>query len=831
MFSKKEVLSACLKYFLGDTLAVDVWMDKYAIKDREGNFLEQDPSDMHMRLSREFARIERNYVVDPKNRSKLSEYGQQRKELDEEKIFEYFDHFTHIIPQGSIMANLGNPLIVGSLSNCVVLPELHDSYGGIMFADQQLVQLMKRRCGVGLDISSLRPANSSVSNAALTSTGAVSFMGRFSNSTREVAQSGRRGALMITMDIRHPDAKQFALAKQDIKKITGANISLKITDNFMTSVINNGEFIQQWPVESDSPVFQQTIKARELWNVIVKCAYATAEPGLIFWDRQHKYSTSSVYPQYKNISVNPCAEISTGPGDSCRLIAINLFGSVRNPFSKEAFFDYKKFYGVVYEAQRLSDDLVDLELEAIKKIFTTIENDPEPDYIKNTEKRTWAVLYESGKKGRRTGLGFTALADTLAALDLKFDSDKSLLQLDEIMRVKCQAEFDSSIDMAIERGRFNGFDPEIEKTSEFVQMLQKEFPKLVDRMIKYGRRNVSLSTVSPTGSVSIMSQTSSGIEPVYTLSYKRRRKVVPGTENLRVDFIDESGDSWQEYEVVHPKLAIWKTVTGKIDIKDSPYFKSTAEDVDWTKRLEIQAIAQKYTTHSISSTLNLPMNTSIEKVQDIYMVAWKMGLKGITIYRAGSRSGVLVSNLKENVFKENHAQKRPKYMSADVARFVNGKEKWIAFIGILNDRPYEIFTGLQEQFVIPLYVEKGKIRRIKKNNSGKYDFLYFDKEGKEQVVENLHGAFNPEFWNYSKLVSMILRHNVPVSYVVKIIDNLSFPEVLTTWRSGVSRSLKKYMVDGTLVKGSVCTICGNTGNMIFEGGCLVCRECGWSKCD
>lgn len=833
MYSYNEVLESTLIYFGGDLLASEVFINKYCMKDKEGNYLEKTPADMHHRLAKEFFRIEDNYN-DLSGEKGLSSYGVAREALTEERIFELFDKFHFVVPQGSVMAVLGNPYIFGSLSNCVVLPELFDSYGGIMFADQQLVQLMKRRCGVGLDISPLRPENTAVSNAAGASSGAVYFAERFSNTTREVAQDGRRGALMITMDIKHPDAEKFALIKQDLKKVTGANISLRLSDEFMSAVEKDLDYAQQWPVDSTAPSIKKIIKARDLWNTIAKCAHNAAEPGLLFWDRHHWYSTSSLYPQYKNISSNPCGEICMS-ADSCRLIALDLFGFVDSPFAPETVFNFKKFYAITYEAQRMMDDLVDLELESITRMLKKIQEDPEPEHIKRIEKLTWEILYMSSEMGRRTGLGFTALADTLVALNLKFDSDEALKVVEQIMRTKCQAEFDSSIDMAIQRGTFSGFDPKIEEQSLFVQMLKKEFPGIYSRMMQYGRRNVSISTVSPTGSLSLLTQSSSGLEPVFTLSYKRRVKVNPSDKNAKVDFVDGLGDKWQEFEVFHSKFQEWMKVTGKIDKKDSPYFGATANEIDWMRRIEMQGIIQKYTTHSLSSTINLPADVSVEKVKEIYMAAWKMGLKGITVYRDTSRSGVLISQTDEKqlMINEHDAPKRPKVLDAEIVRFINDKEKWIAFVGLLNGKPYELFTGLQEQFVIPNYVDVGKIRRTKsQGNGGKYDFVYLDKSNVEQVVENLQVAFDKEHWNYAKLMSGILRHGMPTKYVVELVNGLNLKDdSLNTWKAGVVRALKKYIPNNTINNKVTCEQCESTEGMVWESGCVICKTCGWSKCN
>ncbi len=642
-YSYDEVLEHCMHYFAGDELAATTWMNKYAMKDENGYFFERSPDEMHERMAGEFARAEFKYANRQRAKGKyLSEYGKKRKPLTEKNILNYFKGFQYLVPQGSVMSALGNPRVVSSLSNCTVLPEVHDSYGGIFFTDQQMAQLFKRRCGVGVDVSSLRPAKMPVSNAAVTTVGTVAFMERFSNTTREVSQDGRRGALMITMDIAHPDVETFITAKQDLKKVTGANISLRISNEFMAAVEADADFTLRFPVDGADPLCTRKVRAKHLWNLIVNCAHRTAEPGMIFWDRQHRYSTSSVYPQYRNISTNPCSEIAMQGGDSCRLMAINLFSLVQYPFTEKAKFNYNKLKEIAYEGMRLMDDLVDLELEAIQRIIKKIKQDPEPAHIKDVELRTWKLLYESGKKGRRTGLGFTALADTIAAMGLAFDSEEALTLVEKIMQAKCAAEFDSSIDMAIERGKFTGFNAKTENTSEFVQMMMKEFPQQYARMMKHGRRNISLSTVAPTGTLSILTRSSSGIEPVFMLSYKRRRRVDPRDKNAKVDFTDALGDRWQEFTVYHPKLSLWMDISGRKDPDKSPYHNSTAPEIQWKKRVQMQAVVQRYTTHSISSTVNLPENTEPAKISDIFIQAWKKGLKGITIYREGSRSGVLL---------------------------------------------------------------------------------------------------------------------------------------------------------------------------------------------
>ncbi len=838
-FSFKEVFEATLAYFNNDELATNTWISKYCLKDSFGNYYEQTPDDMHRRMAKEFARIEKKYKENYTNRLKkltfneMSErYREIMKDEDEEKtIYEYFKNFKYIVPQGSVMSALGNPFMIASLSNCVVLPEIYDSYGGIFYTDQQLAQLFKRRCGVGIDISTLRPAHSPVSNAAGTTSGAVSFMERFSYTTREVAQNGRRGALMITMDVAHPDIFEFVTIKQDLKKVTGANISVRLSDEFMNAVQEDKEFALRWPIDSKNPKVKRTVKARELWNTIIRCAHNTAEPGLIFWSRQHSYSTSSVYPGFKNVSTNPCSEIAMQGGDSCRLIALNLFSFVENPFTKTARFNYEKFEKTVYYAQRLMDDLVDLELEAIEKILNKVKSDPEPDYIKDTEIRTWKLLYETGKKGRRTGLGFTALADCLAALNIKFDGDKALETVEKIMRSKLRSEFESSIDMGIERGHFESFDPKYENDSEFIQMMKREFPDITERMMKHGRRNISISTVAPTGTLSILTQTSSGIEPVFLLHYKRRKKVNPSDKNARIDFVDQMGDAWQEFDVYHSKLQEWMRVTGEKDITKSPYHGATAPEIDWIKRVKLQAIVQKYTTHSISSTINLPSDVSVEKVGEIYLKSWELGLKGITVYRDGSRTGVLVSsgnNKKESAV----TAKRPKSLEAEVVRFQNQNEKWIAVVGILDHRPYEIFTGRAEDaFSLPSYVNKGwVIKIINEDGSKRYDFRYMDKDGYKVTIEGLSRSFDKEYWNYAKLISGVLRQGMSLPKVVELIESLNFyDDNINSWKYGVARALKKFIPDGTKAD-KTCAACGDPEGVVYEEGCLKCKSCGNTKC-
>ncbi len=836
-YSFEEVLENSVTYFKGDELAATTWMNKYAMKNKAGEFMESSPDEMHERMATEFGRIEKKYRI-PKERIKdLSAYGKIRKALTKKKIYNYFKDFKYVIPQGSVMAGLGNHQMLASLSNCVVMPEIYDSYGGIFKTDQQLAQLFKRRCGVGVDLSELRPANSVVSNAAGTTSGAVSFMERFSNTTREVAQNGRRGALMLTMDIAHPDVESFITSKQDLTKVTGANISIRLSDEFMNAVANDLDYTHRWPINSDEPKFTKTIKAKTLWNTIIKCAHTTAEPGLIFWDRQHKYSTSSVYPGFKNVSTNPCSEIAMQGGDSCRLIALNLYNFVEHPFTKKATFNFDKFYKATYESQRLMDDLVDLELESIERILDKVKNDPEPINIKQTEIDTWNLLYETGKKGRRTGLGFTALGDTVAALGFAFDSDKAVEKIEAIMKEKCRAEFDSSIDLSIERGSFDNFDPVIERTSEFVQMMEIELPQVYKRMMKYGRRNISISTVAPTGTLSMLAQTSSGIEPVFLLSYKRRRKINAHDKKAKVDFIDDMGDKWEEFDVYHGKLKEWMRITKSKTLKNNPYQGSTASEIDWEKRILIQAVVQKYVTHSISSTINLANDVSVDRVDEIYMESWKKGLKGITVYRDGSRTGVLVSKDEKKketkLFRETVPPKRPKKIKADIIRFQNNSEKWLAVIGLIDGVPYEVFTGRAEDaFYLPNWVESGFVIKNKTSEGkSRYDFQYCDKEQFKVTIEGLSRSFDKECWNYAKLISGVLRHGMPLPYVVDLVTNLDLHhDNINTWKAGVVRALKRYIKDGTKAADHYCSECQDPDGLIYEEGCLKCKSCGHSKC-
>ena len=838
-FSYPEVLQTSLDFFDGDELAATTWINKYCLKDKLGNYLEKSPDDMHIRMAKEFGRIESNYLQKEGVSENLSAYGKNREPLTTNKIYNLFKDFKYVIPQGSVMFGLGNDQVIASLSNCIVVPPVLDSYGGVCHSDQQLAQLFKRRCGVGVDLSELRPKDASVSNAAGTTTGAVSFMNRFSNTTREVAQNGRRGALMLTMDIAHPDIEDFITIKQDLTKVTGANISIRLSDEFMNAVVSNKSFTLHWPIGSPEPKYTKEIDAAELWEKITTCAHNTAEPGLIFWDRQHNYSTSSVYPEFKNSSTNPCSEIAMQGGDSCRLIAINLYSFVEEPFTKKAAFNFKKFYEVVYESQRLMDDLVDLELEAANRILAKIEADPEPDYVKRTEKEIWELLQETGKKGRRTGLGFTALADAVAALGIKFDTDKALNVVDEIMRAKLKAEFDCSIDMSITRGQFEVFNRNIEDTSEFVQMMAKEFPDIYSRMMEFGRRNISISTVAPTGSLSMLAQVSSGIEPVFLLSYMRRRKVNTSDENAKVDFVDDLGDAFQEFIVYHKKFETWMNSTGQTDMNKSPYVGATASEIDWKKRVEMQSLVQKYTTHSISSTINLAADVPIDLVGDIYIESWKKGLKGITVYRDGSRSGILVDAEKKKeeeekkYLTETFVAKRPTKVEAEIIRFHNESEKWLAVIGLINGRPYEIFTGkMKDAFNLPQWVQKGWVLKTRNEDGvSRYDFQYIDSDGYKTTIEGLSRSFDKEFWNYAKLISGVLRHGMPMPYVVDLIQNLNlYDEHINTWKNGVARALKRFVQEGAVAADKKCPECKDPEGLIYKEGCLICKSCGHSKC-
>lgn len=816
-----------LNYFNNDELAAKVWVEKYALRSSKGDLLENLPEEMHHRMAKEFYRIEEHYNSSSCESEKLSDYGQTRLALTYDSIFEYFKDFKYLVPQGSVMSNLGDSSKFTSLSNCVVVPEIFDSYGGIFFSDQQLAQLYKRRCGVGIDISNLRPIYNKVQNSARTTSGAVSFMDRFSNTTREVAQHGRRGALMITIDVRHPEIIQFVNAKNDLTKVTGANISVRLTNDFMRAVREDKAFELKWPVESSNPSIIKEVRARDIWIEIINSAHANAEPGVLFWDQQHFYSTSSIYPQFRNTSTNPCSEIAMQGGDSCRLMAINLFSFVENPFSENSVFNFKKLYEVAYEGMRLMDDLVDLELEHIERIINKIKLDKEPQYIKDVELKTWELLKNNGKEGRRTGLGFTGLADSLAAIGLKYDSQQALLQIDSIMRTKFQGEIDSTIDLSIQRGSFKGFSSDIEKLSDFVsKMMYLEFPEAWERMQEYGRRNVSFSTVAPTGTLSLLTQTSSGIEPVYMLSYKRRKKVNSPTKK---SVTDNLGDHWEEYQVYHPKLDLWSKVTGNKDFEKSPYWGSEAKEINWEKRIAIQKVIQKYTTHSISSTVNLPSNVSKSQVSNIYIRAWEEGLKGITVYRDGSRDGVLLSN---DIHQSERLKVRPDVIESEVVRFKNENEEWIAVVGLIHEKPFEIFTGkIDKDFLVPDGVKRGVTIKVKGKDGNRYDFQFSDKSGKTRTLKGLSRAFNIEYWNYAKLISGMLRIQMPIDQIVKLVEGLNlYEDSINTWKNGVSRALRSYINPGFVKKGSFCPSCYKKDSLEYQEGCLKCNNCGFTEC-
>jgi len=837
-YSEQEVRSACLDYF-GDIFSSDVWMNKYALRNPNGQFIEKTPDDTHRRLAKEFARIERKYddQIDKLDPSQLSEYGQTRKNLTEDDIFNLFKNFDYIMPAGSVMAILGNPNVFASLSNCVVLPKIFDSYGGICYTDQQLAQLYKRRCGCGIDISTLRPKDLKVTNAAGTTTGAVSFMPRFSNTTEEVGQNGRRGALMISIHIKHPDIMDFIKIKGNLEKVTRANISIRITDEFMQAVKDGTKFTHQWPVDSDNPEIVTESDAREVWNEICEHAWEWAEPGIMFWDRHHYYSPSSIYPQYKNVTSNPCSEITMQGGDSCRLVCVNFFSFVDNPFTDNAKIDEDKLYEICYLAQRIGDDLVDLEIEHIDRIIEKVKNDDEPDFIKQVELQTWELLRENGLKGRRTGVGLTGIADMIAALDMRYGSEESLEIVERIMRIKCKAEFDSSIDMSIERGTFDGFDPQVERESDFIKMMAEEIPDTYIRMHLNGRRNVSLSTVAPVGSGSYMTQTSSGCEPVFSLEYTRRRRV--NDEDIISDdavIHEDSDGKWQIYDVIHYKYNLWKEITGCDDESQSPYFGAVANDIDYDSRIKLQSILQKYTTHSISSTINLPKDVPVEQVKDLYMKAWEQGLKGLTVYRDGSRTGILAAKTNkadtdDDIIVETHAPKRPKVLSCDIHYSTIGGEQWIFLVGIYNGRPYEIFGGERSKLTIPMKFKGGWISKDGTDDKGRriYDLILgnINDPDDQFVYKNIQEHFSSIKGSYTRIVSMILRHGIPMNIVhdqlLKTNDSDMF-----CFERGISRVLKKYVRDGD-TSTTCCPQC-NTKSLIYQEGCVVCRSCGFSGC-
>jgi ribonucleoside-diphosphate reductase alpha chain len=835
-YAPEDIMKSSIEYFGGDELAANVWMNKYALRD-EDKIYELNPDMMHHRLASEFSRIEQNYP----------------NPMSEETIYGLLKDFKYVIPQGSPMSGIGNNFQVVSLSNCFVIGNSgsSDSYGGIMKIDQEQVQLMKRRGGVGHDLTHIRPSGSPVKNSALTSTGIVPFMERYSNTTREVAQGGRRGALMLSISIKHPNAEQFIDAKLEQGKITGANVSVKITDEFMECVRDGKPFVQQYPVDSPNPLVRQEIDARKLWNKIIHNAWASAEPGVLFWDTILRESVPDCYADfgYRTVSTNPCGEIPLCPYDSCRLIAVNLFSYVENPFTPEAKFNFDLFRDHIAKAQRLMDDLIDLELEKVNKILAKIDSDPESDDIKSVERNLWLNIKMKCMEGRRTGLGITAEGDMLAAMGLRYGSDEATDFSITVHRALACAAYGSSVTMAKERGCFPLYDANREKLNPFIQRLANADPAMYAEMVQYGRRNIALLTIAPTGTVSICTQTTSGIEPVFLVSYKRRKKINPNDKDTSKHKIvkDENGDYFEEYNVLHPKFIDWLKLKGytkeQIDslddkeldrlISESPYYKATSADIDWVSKVKMQGAIQKWVDHSISVTVNIPKETSEETVSTIYRTAWESGCKGCTIYREGSRHGVLVSKSegnKCNEFNENKAPKRPKKLEAEVVRFKNEKEDWIAVVGMYEHRPYEIFTGRAESFVLPKWVERGWVIRVKEpgQEHARYDFQYLDQDGYHITMEGLSRMFKKEYWNYAKLISGILRHGMPIPNVVDLIGKLNFDvDSITTWSNGVARALKRYIKDGTET-GETCPDCG--AKIIYTGGCKSCPNCGWSKC-
>lgn len=837
-FTQDEAFNASVDYFKGDDLAARVWVNKYALKDSEGNIYEKTPDEMHRRIASEIARIEQRYT----------------NPLTEKEIYDAIKDFKYIVPQGSPMAGIGNPYQVASLSNCFVIGNDgdSDSYGGIMKIDQEQVQLMKRRGGVGHDLSHIRPKGSPVKNSALTSTGIVPFMERYSNSTREVAQDGRRGALMLSVSINHPDAGDFIDAKMEQGKVTGANVSVRIDDAFMQAVKDGGNYVQKYPIFSEDPKNTNEIEAGKLWKKIVHNAWKSAEPGILFWDTIIKESVPDCYADlgYKTVSTNPCGEIPLCPYDSCRLLAINLFSYVEKPFTKEASFNFDLFKKHVNIAQRIMDDIIDLELEKIDAIIAKIDADPQSDEIKAVERNLWKNIQTKAEEGRRTGIGITAEGDMLAALGIKYGSPEGIEFSVKIHKTLAIEAYRASVNTAKERGAFKLFDSDREKNNPFILRLKEADEKLYYDMLEHGRRNIALLTIAPTGTTSLMTQTTSGIEPVFLPVYKRRRKVNPNDKNVRVDFVDEVGDSWEEYVVFHHRFKEWMEVTG-IDtnqnytqeelnkiVKNSPYYQATSNDVDWLSKVKMQGAVQKWVDHSISVTINLPNDATEELVGKLYLEAWQAGCKGVTVYRDGSRSGVLISNDEKEEDQETtltaFPTKRPEILNADVVRFQNSKDKWIAFIGLIDGKPYEIFTGFaddEDGILIPRWVNQGFIIKARnEDGSSRYDFQYKNKRGYKTTIEGLSHKFNPEFWNYAKLISSTLRHGMPIEKAVELINSLQLDtESINTWKNGVARALKRYVADGTEAKKQKCENCNST-SLIYQEGCLTCKDCGSSKC-
>lgn len=856
IYSYEEAFKSALNYFKGDELAARVWVNKYAMKDSFGNIYEQSPEDMHWRIANEVARIEKKYA----------------NPMGAAEVFELLDHFRYIIPAGSPMTGIGNNHQIASLSNCFVigLEGNADSYGAIMRIDEEQVQLMKRRGGVGYDLSHIRPKGSPVNNSALTSTGLVPFMERYSNSTREVAQDGRRGALMLSVSIKHPDSEAFIDAKMEEGKVTGANVSVKITDEFMEAAVNDKPYIQQYPINADRPSFTKEVSAKQIWEKIVHNAWKSAEPGVLFWDTILKESIPDCYADlgFQTVSTNPCGEIPLCPYDSCRLLSLNLYSYVIDPFTDNARFDFETFAKHVQLAQRIMDDIVDLEMEKIDLILNKIKSDPQSDEVKGAEYHLWEKIKDKSGKGRRTGVGITAEGDMIAAMGLRYGTQEATNFSVEVHKTLALNAYRSSVAMAKERGCFEIFDAKREQNNPFILRLKGEDAQLYADMVEYGRRNIACLTIAPTGTTSLMTQTTSGIEPVFMPVYKRRRKVNPNEPDVHVDFVDEVGDSFEEYIVYHSKFLTWMQVNGidaakkysqdEIDalVKQSPYYKATANDVDWLMKVRMQGAIQKWVDHSISVTVNLPNNVDETLVNKLYVEAWRSGCKGCTIYRDGSRSGVMISVSKKdkkeeaqtsekdlNAAIEHHeppfqrpevVEHRPKELDCDVVRFQNNKEKWVAFVGLLNGYPYEIFTGLQddeEGIALPKSVTKGKIiKQTADDGTHRYDFQFENKRGYKTTVEGLSEKFNPEYWNYAKLISGVLRYRMPIDHVMKLVSSLQLKdESINTWKNGVERALKKYVTDGTKASGLKCPVCGEE-SLVYQEGCLICTNCGASRC-
>ena len=841
-YSYDEAYNASLQYFKGDELAARVWVNKYAVKDSFGNIYEKSPEDMHWRIANEVARIEAKYP----------------NALSAQELFDLLDHFKYIVPQGSPMTGIGNDYQVASLSNCFVigLEGAADSYGAIIRIDEEQVQLMKRRGGVGHDLSHIRPKGSPVKNSALTSTGLVPFMERYSNSTREVAQDGRRGALMLSVSIKHPDSEAFIDAKMTEGKVTGANVSVKLDDEFMQAAVEGRMYTQQFPIDSDHPMVSKQINASALWKKIVHNAWKSAEPGVLFWDTIIRESVPDCYADlgFRTVSTNPCGEIPLCPYDSCRLLAINLYSYVINPFTPEARFDFDLFKKHIALAQRIMDDIIDLELEKIERIMEKIDADPESEEVKGAERHLWEKIYRKSGLGRRTGVGITAEGDMLAAMGLRYGTEEATEFSEQVHKTVALEAYRSSVNMAKERGAFEIYDAEREKNNPFINRIKDADPALYEDMVRYGRRNIACLTIAPTGTTSLMTQTTSGIEPVFMPVYMRRRKVNPNDANVHVDFVDETGDAFEEYVVFHHKFLTWMEVYGydpnkhytqeEIDdlVAKSPYYKATSNDVDWLMKVKMQGRIQKWVDHSISVTINLPNSVDEELVNRLYVEAWRSGCKGCTVYRDGSRAGVLVSTQKKKDKKEEECQckppqvteVRPRVLEADVVRFQNNKEKWVAFVGLLDGHPYEIFTGLQDEeegILLPKSVTSGRIiKSYDEDGTKHYDFQFENKRGYKMTIEGLSEKFNKEYWNYAKLISGVLRWRMPIEQVIKLVGSLQLDsENINTWKNGVQRALKKYVQDGTEAKGMKCPNCGHE-TLVYQEGCLICKTCGTSRC-